>query len=140
MSRMEVWQDDLWRLTVSLEAEVPGFSYLEPKRHVPAITELAGEEAETFGPVMARMSSILRQVTKAEVVYVYIFGDDIDHLHVHLAPHRPGDALCAKMIRGELVSEPLPGGATRIVSRDFPPLPAGELRKVAEEIAKRLSS
>lgn len=24
--RIEVWQDSLWRLTVSLEAEVPGFA------------------------------------------------------------------------------------------------------------------
>ena len=30
MDRIAVWEDALWRLTVSLAAEVPGFAYLEP--------------------------------------------------------------------------------------------------------------
>jgi diadenosine tetraphosphate (Ap4A) HIT family hydrolase len=47
--RIQVWEDDLWRLTVSLAAEVPGFAYLEPKRHVPYITDLEGAEAASFG-------------------------------------------------------------------------------------------
>ena len=47
--------------------------------------------------------------TAAEVVYVYIFGDDVTHLHVHLAPHHSGDALNNQMIRGQLVSERLEG-------------------------------
>ena len=42
-----------------------------------------------------------------EVVYVYIFGDGVPHLHLHLAPHRPGDALNDQMIRGEIVEEKL---------------------------------
>lgn len=28
LSRVQVWDNDLWRLTVSLEAEVPGFDCL----------------------------------------------------------------------------------------------------------------
>jgi hypothetical protein len=38
------------------------------------------------------------------------FGDGVAHLHVHLAPHRQGDALNSQMIRGEIVSEKLPNG------------------------------
>jgi len=30
--RVQVWEDGLWRLTVSLASEVPGFATLEPKR------------------------------------------------------------------------------------------------------------
>ena len=92
LSRIQVWEDELWRLTVSLEAGVPGFAYLEPKRHIPTLADLSG------------------------------------------------DPLSNQMIRGELVSEQLVGGATRIVSREFPPLPAEKLKQVAEEIADRLST
>jgi len=42
------------------------------------------------------------------------------------------------MIRGELLEERLPWGGTRIVSREFPPLPEQELRVVADRIRDRL--
>jgi len=137
--RIQVWEDDLWRLTVSLAAEVPGFAYLEPKRHVPYITDLDRTEAASFGPVLARCTRMLREATGAEVVYVYIFGDGIPHLHVHLAPHRKGDALNDQMIRGEIVEEKLPSGATRFFSKEFPALPRDELLAIAQRIRQRLS-
>ena len=122
LHRVEVWEDPLWRLTTSLESEVPGFSYLEPKRHIPHITDLDGREA-----------------TKADLVYLYVFGGGIPHLHIHLAPHRKGDALNAQMIRGVVVEEKLPSGATRIVSKEFPPLGERDLGDLADRIRARLS-
>ncbi len=136
--RIPVWEDALWRLTVSLSSEVPGFAYLEPKRHVPYVTDLDGAEAATFGAVLARSTRVLRDVTGAEIVYVYVFGDGIPHLHVHLAPHRKGDALNDQMIRGEIIEERLPSGATRFVSDAFPPLPHAVLQEVAEEVRQRM--
>lgn len=136
--RVQVWEDALWRLTVSLSAEVAGFAYLEPKRHVPYVTDLDGAEAASFGPVLARCSRILREVTGAEVVYVYIFGDGVPHLHVHLAPHRKGDALNDQLIRGEIVEEKQPSGVTLFFSKDFPPLPRDELERVAEQVRQRM--
>ncbi len=138
LHRIQVWEDSLWRLTLSLEAEVLGFSYLEPKRHIPHITDLAGEEARTFGEVLARVSQVLRDETGAELVYVYIFGGGVPHLHVHLAPHRPDDALNTQMIRGDLVEEKLPSGAGRFISKEFPPLPEEEQRAVARHVQQRL--
>ncbi|MGH6891501.1 MAG: HIT family protein, partial [Dongiaceae bacterium] len=124
--------------TISVSSEVPGFAYLEPKRHVPFITDLDGAEAASFGPVLARCARVLRNVTGSEVVYVYIFGDGIPHLHVHLAPHRAGDALNDQMIRGEIVEEKLPSGMTRFTSATFPPLPRDELERVAEQVRQRM--
>ncbi len=137
--RVRVWEDALWRLTVSLSAEVPGFAYLEPKRHVAHVTDLDGAEAASFGPVLARCTCVLREATGAEVVYVYIFGDGIPHLHVHLAPHRQGDALNDQFVRGEVVEEKLPSGMTRIVSKEFPPLPREELTRIAEQVRQAMS-
>jgi diadenosine tetraphosphate (Ap4A) HIT family hydrolase len=138
LDRMQVWEDSRWRLTISLEAEVLGFAYLEPKRHIPHITDLDGEEARTFGKVLAQVSQALRTETGAELVYVYIFGGGVPHLHVHLAPHRSGDALNTQIIRGEVTEERLESGASRITSKDYPPLPEEEQRAIAFRVQQRL--
>lgn len=139
LERIQVWADRLWRLTISLAAEVPGFAYLEPKRHIGFITDLDGAEAEAFGAVLARCTRVLKETTGVEIVYVYIFGDGVPHLHVHLAPHRTGDALTDQMIRGDILEEKLPSGMTRIVSREFPPLPREQLLEVAEGVRTRMA-
>ena len=138
LQRLQVWEDSLWRLTVSLDAEVLAFSYLEPKRHIQHITDLNGEEARTFGEVLSLVSSVLQEETRAELVYVYIFGGGVPHLHVHLAPHKRGDALNAQMIRGEFSEERLESGAVRYASREFPPLPQEQQQAVAKRIGQRL--
>ena len=139
LERIQVWENDYWRLTMSLGAEVLGFSYLEPKRHIPYITDLDGVEAQTFGEVLARVTKILKQETGAELVYIYVFGGGIPHLHVHLAPHSAGDALNSQILRGEMIVTKLPSGAESLASKDFPPLPEAEHRKVAEKVGKRLA-
>lgn len=138
LDRIEVWQDAHWRLTVSLSAEVAGFAYLEPKRHISHIHALDGAEARTFGPALARCTQALKAVTQSEIVYVYIFGDGVPHLHVHLAPHRSGDALSDQMIRGEIVEEKLPNGLTRFYSQEFPGLPRDQLIRTADSVREML--
>jgi diadenosine tetraphosphate (Ap4A) HIT family hydrolase len=106
--RVEVWEDELWRLTTSLVAPVAGFSYLEPKRHIPSITELDGAEAATLGPILARVTRVLRDAVDAELVYVNVFGERVAHLHFNLAPHRAGDALQGGRVMLADGAEPLP--------------------------------
>lgn len=139
LDRVEVWRDELWRLAVSLGSEVPGFGYLEPLRHIPHVTDLDGPEAATFGVVLARTTSALKEATGAELVYIYVFGGGVPHLHVHLAPHRAGDALNTQLIRGEVVEEQLPSGAGRITSLEFPAIPEPELRAVADRVRSLLA-
>ena len=98
---------------------------------MPHITDLDGDEAATFGTVLARVTSALKEAAEADLVYLYVFGGGISHLHVHLGPHREGDALAADIIRGEVDEEHDASGATRLVSRDFPEVSAGELRRTA---------
>jgi diadenosine tetraphosphate (Ap4A) HIT family hydrolase len=140
LERVEVWQDAHWRLTVSLSSEVAGFAYLEPRRHIRYITELDGPEAATFGPAMAYSTRILKEAAGAELVYAYIFGGGVPHLHVHLAPHCAGDALNSQMIRGEIVEEKLPNGMTQFFSSEFPALPRDQLLRIAEKVRERMSS
>jgi diadenosine tetraphosphate (Ap4A) HIT family hydrolase len=141
LGRIQVWEDELWRLTTSIHPSetARGFSFLEPKRHVPDITALEGAKAATFGTVIGTVTAALKEATGADLVYVYVFGGHIDHLHIHLAPHSEGDSLSDSMIRGEFIEEPLPSGTVAIVSKDFPPVPEDELRATAETIRDRLA-
>jgi diadenosine tetraphosphate (Ap4A) HIT family hydrolase len=139
LQRIEVWRDDLWRLTASLVAEVPGFCYLEPRRHIPHVTDLGGPEAASFGAVLANVSQALKAATGAELIYIYVFGGGVPHLHVHLAPHLEGDALSEQMIRGPLVERRLPSGLTEYVSDEFPPLPEAAQRATAERVRELLT-
>jgi diadenosine tetraphosphate (Ap4A) HIT family hydrolase len=77
---------------------------------------------------------------RPELVYVYVFGGGVPHLHLHLAPHRTGDALNTQLIRGEVVEEHLPSGATRVTSREQPPLGEAELRAVADRVRASLAT
>jgi diadenosine tetraphosphate (Ap4A) HIT family hydrolase len=138
LGRVQVWEDAIWRLTVASEGEVAGFSYLEPKRHVPHITDLEGEEAQSLGSVLALVTRALKEATGAAVVYMYVFGDGIPHLHIHLAPHRSGDALNDRMIRGEVTETRLPSGATALVSKEFPALPESAHAEVRERLCRIL--
>jgi diadenosine tetraphosphate (Ap4A) HIT family hydrolase len=138
MLREQVWEDDLWRLTTSVAGEVAGFSYLEPKRHIRYIHELDGPEAATFGTVLAHTTTAIKAAAPAELVYVYVFGDSIDHLHLHLAPHREGGPLNGSMIKGDLTEQPLPSGGVLVTSADYPPLPEAELRATAQRVRSAL--
>jgi len=108
--RVEVWANERWRLTMSTYRAVKGFCYLEPRRHVPYITDLEGKEAAEFGAVLSRAARAVRAATGAELVYVYIYGGHIPHLHVHLAPHKDGDPYVEDVLRSDAkISEELLG-------------------------------
>lgn len=98
-SRRELWRNERWRLSVSTYRDVFGFCYLEPLRHIRYISELDGPEATEFGALLANVTSALRAATGARLVYVYIFGDLIPHLHVHLAPHVDGDMFTEGVVK-----------------------------------------
>lgn len=139
LRRLEVWRDAFWRVTVSLDSEVLGFAYLEPLRHIATIADLDGPESTSFGATIAKTCRALKRAAGAPLVYVYVFGDGVPHLHVHLAAHKEGDALNSQMIRGEIVSEKMPDGFERFFSREFPALPETDQRRVAEAVRRNLA-
>ncbi|HET9878224.1 MAG TPA: HIT family protein [Candidatus Limnocylindria bacterium] len=138
--RTEVWRDAHWRLSMSTEGYTAGFSYLEPLRHIPHVEDLDGEEALTFGPTLARVCTALKAATDAERVWIYVFGGGIPHLHVHLAPHREGDALNSAIIRGEVIDVPLPSGAHNLVSTEFAEVPSDEIRATLQRTRELLDA
>lgn len=139
--RTEVWSNDLWRLTTAKIAEVAGFSYLEPRRHISDITQLSGEEAATFGQVIASASKAIKDATGADLIYVYVFGDSVPHLHVHLAPHRhDGSPLSNEMIKGARHQVTLPSGAEVWASDRYPLQPVDIMEAAINDITASLNS
>ncbi len=142
IERVEVWCDDLWRLTTAFsDAEViAGMSYLEPRRHIRYVDELDGTEAETFGPVLGRVTKALKSETRAELIYIYVFGGTDPHLHLHLVPHREGDAASEEIIRGKVREERMPNGLVRLVSEDFPLVDQREIEDLIGRLGSALSA
>ena len=140
LMRTEVWSDELWRLTCSNASEVAGFSYLEPRRHISDITELDGDEAASFGPTIAAASKAIKDATGAELVYVYVFGDGVPHLHVHLAPHRTvGSPLVSDMIKGAKHKTHLASGEDVWVSDRYPLVDRDLMEAAIDGIRRRLN-
>jgi len=136
LDRVEVWRDEHWRLSLSQHTATRGFGYLEPIRHIPYLADLEGPEAATFGPAIARASAALREASGARLVYAYVFGGGIPHLHVHLAANAPAGVLNTNIISGEIEERKLPSGATEITSRDHPDLPEDEVAAVNARVRK----
>lgn len=107
---IRVWDDSLWRLEMSIAA--PGFAYLEPKRHIPAITDLDEDEATTFGGVLAHVSRVLKEETGTQLASVSIPAGDAPHLRVHLVPHagiaEENAREVAERVRHHLAEDPPP--------------------------------
>ena len=140
LMRTEVWSNDFWRLTSSEASEVAGFSYLEPRRHIADITELDGDEAASFGPTIAAASKAIKEATGAELVYVYVFGDGVPHLHVHLAPHRTvGSPLVSDMVKGAKHKVTLASGDEVWVSDRYPLVDRDIMEAAIDGIRRRLN-
>ena len=139
--RTEVWSNELWRLATGVTGDPsPGFSYLEPRRHISDITTMDGPEAASFGTVLAHCARVLKDVTDAELIYVYVFGGSIPHLHVHLAPHRSGDGWNDELLKGPLEITTLPSGVQLQANPDYPPAPDEQLQRVADDARARLAA
>jgi diadenosine tetraphosphate (Ap4A) HIT family hydrolase len=134
LERVEVWRDDHWRLSMARRGSTLGFAYLEPIRHIPFLADLDGPEAETFGQAIARASGVLRDATGGALVYAYVFGGGIAHVHVHLAPNAPDGVLSTELISGRVEHRKLPSGATEITSLDHPELPEEEIAAVIDKV------
>lgn len=62
---------------------------VEPKRHVRGLGDLNDDEASALGRTCSRIARLLQIVEGAEHVYLYVIGEEVPHLHVHLVPRYP---------------------------------------------------
>lgn len=135
---VEVWREAGWRLTLARHGPTLGFAYLEPIRHIPYLADLDGEEAASFGAVIAHACATLREASGARLVYAFVFGGGVPHLHIHLAPNIPEGVLSTTLISGPIEERPMRSGATEIISADHPDLPPEEVAAVIDRVREMI--
>ena len=84
-----VLRTDLWSACVAPDFEVPGWLFLELRRHAEGPTALTPEEASELGPLIVDVSTAVQAATGAERVYLLAFGELFPHFHVLVAPRMP---------------------------------------------------
>jgi len=67
-----------------------GWLVVETKRHVPELSDLTDDEAQALGLLVVRLSRALMVSEKGEHVYVFLFGDGVRHVHMHVIARYPG--------------------------------------------------
>ena len=70
--------------------------------HIESTDKVDEELSREFGFLLVKITNVLKEVLRVKLVYVYIFGDHIPHLHAHLAPHSVGDYLYSDIARPEV--------------------------------------
>jgi hypothetical protein len=69
--------------------EVPGWLFLELRRHADGPMGMETAEAGELGGLLARLSAAIAGATGAERVYVIAFGELYPHFHLVLLPRMP---------------------------------------------------
>lgn len=59
---------------------------IETRRHIEELYSMSDFEAAELGRIILKVSKALKEVVKAEHVYVYRINDIVAHLHFHLIP------------------------------------------------------
>ncbi|MDP9072163.1 MAG: HIT family protein [Actinomycetota bacterium] len=103
-----VLRSEHWSACVAPGFEVPGWLFLQLRRHGDGPMAMETAEAAELGGLLARLSGAVQGATGAERVYVLAFGELYPHFHLLLVPRMPfappdetGPALFLK--RAELV-------------------------------------
>jgi diadenosine tetraphosphate (Ap4A) HIT family hydrolase len=85
-----VYKDDHWLVrTISPTPAVAGWLLMQARRHIGDSAELNAAEAASFGPLLQRTSSAVREVTGALRVYLGSLNEGTPHFHTHVLPRLP---------------------------------------------------
>jgi diadenosine tetraphosphate (Ap4A) HIT family hydrolase len=112
-----VYQDEHWLVrSISPEPAVAGWLLLQARRHIADSAELDAVEAASFGPLLQRTSSVVREVTGAVRIYLGSLNEGTPHFHTHILPRLPempngalgwnAFGLSALAARGEVRADP----------------------------------
>ncbi|MDQ3757334.1 MAG: hypothetical protein M3394_05760, partial [Actinomycetota bacterium] len=77
-----VLRTDLWSACVAPGFEVPGWLFLELRRHAEGPMGMEDAEAGELGVLLARLSAAAQAATGAERVYALAYGELFAHFHM----------------------------------------------------------
>jgi diadenosine tetraphosphate (Ap4A) HIT family hydrolase len=82
-----IYDDGTWRAGHVPEGWAPaGTVVFEARRHFLDLTEMNADEAATFAPTIGKVMAAIKEVTKAERVYLWSTMARFPHLHFWLLP------------------------------------------------------
>ena len=84
-----VLRTERWSACVAPGFEVPGWLFLELRRHAEGPMGMDQAEAAELGPLLARLTGAIQAATGAERVYVVAYGELFPHFHLALLPRLP---------------------------------------------------
>lgn len=67
-----------------------GHVFIEMNRHISGLADMSVEEAAEVGKYQMVVSKVFSRFFDAEHIYSFVFGDGVDHLHIHLIPRYRG--------------------------------------------------
>lgn len=82
-----IYEDEYWMVChFPAEQSVLGQLVMESKRHFLDFSDMSDEEARSYGYIVKKLYTILKQVTGAERVYSLVTIEGTPHFHVHFIP------------------------------------------------------
>jgi diadenosine tetraphosphate (Ap4A) HIT family hydrolase len=84
-----VLRTDLWSACVAPGFDVPGWLFLELRRHAEGPMGMDDAEAAELGGLVRDLTAAVQSTLAAERVYVLAFGEVFPHFHVVLVPRMP---------------------------------------------------
>jgi diadenosine tetraphosphate (Ap4A) HIT family hydrolase len=82
-----IYEDEHWMVChFPTQQAVLGQLVIESRRHFLDFSDMTEEEARSYGILVKRLYSALKQVTGAERVYSVVLLEGIPHFHAHLVP------------------------------------------------------
>jgi diadenosine tetraphosphate (Ap4A) HIT family hydrolase len=125
-----LYQDDYWVFFLrSRPLLIPGQAFIVLKRHCERLSELTPAELSTLGPMMERAEYALDQVLKPAKIHFGLYGEAVQHIHLHVFPRMPNmpegnipvtllnvwyDVLCRIGLRHAYSDEVVAGVARRL--------------------------
>lgn len=82
-----LFQNENWIIIHGpIEANILGYFYLEPRRHVENWSDLKDEELQEAGLLIKKVEMTVRKLLPVERLYAVTISEAVRHLHIHLIP------------------------------------------------------
>lgn len=65
---------------------IPGWVVVYTHRHIEGVWNLEPEESAELGPLLTRLTGVVRDAIGSELVYVLLLGENERHVHLMLIP------------------------------------------------------
>jgi diadenosine tetraphosphate (Ap4A) HIT family hydrolase len=84
-----IFETDLWIVEHCVGSLGIGTLVVKPKRHVVHLWELAEDESDALGPLLARVSAVIAGITKPDQIYLALWSHSEGvpgHIHFVIQP------------------------------------------------------